>query len=118
MLAFLGSPRVAPILLLLASNVFMTFAWYWHLRFSKLTMPQAVLIGLGIALLEYCLAVPANRIGYGVYSAAQLKTIQEVVTLVIFSCFAVIVLGEALTWRHLLGFALIAAGAFLIFQAK
>jgi len=118
MLAFLGSPRVAPILLLLASNVFMTFAWYWHLRFSKLTMPQAVLIGWGIALLEYCLAVPANRIGYRVYSAAQLKTIQEVVTLVVFSCFAVIVLGEALTWRHLLGFALIAAGAFLIFQAK
>ena len=118
MLAFLTSPRVAPIALLLASNVFMTFAWYWHLRFSKLTMPQAVLAGWGIAFFEYCLAVPANRIGYGVYSAAQLKTIQEIVTLVIFSCFAVLVLGEMLTWRHVLGFILIAAGAFLVFQAK
>lgn len=114
----LTSPRIAPVLLLLASNVFMTFAWYWHLKFSKLTMPQAILTGWGIALFEYCLAVPANRIGYGAYSAAQLKTIQEIVTLVIFSFFAVFVLGEMLTWRHIVGFMLIAAGAALVFQAK
>lgn len=112
------SPRIAPILLLLASNVFMTLAWYGHLKFSKLTMPQAILTGWGIALFEYCLAVPANRIGYGAYSAAQLKTIQELVTLGVFSFFAVFVLGEMLTWRHIVGFMLIAAGAALVFQAK
>ncbi len=112
------SPRIAPVLLLLASNVFMTFAWCWHLKFSRLTMPQAILTGWGIALFEYCLAVPANRIGYGPYSAAQLKTIQEIVTLVIFSFFAVFVLGEMLTWRHIVGFMLIAAGAALVFHAK
>lgn len=118
MIAFLGSARVAPILLLLASNLFMTFAWYGHLKFPRLGMSTAILVSWGIALIEYCLAVPANRIGYGVYSAAQLKTIQEVITLLIFSGFSVFVLGEMLSWRHLLGFALIAAGAFCIFQAK
>jgi len=117
-IAFLGSTRVAPVLLLLASNLFMTFAWYGHLKFPRLGMPTAIFISWGIALIEYCLAVPANRIGYGVYSAAQLKTIQEVITLLIFSGFSVFVLGEMLSWRHLLGFALIAAGAFFIFQAK
>jgi uncharacterized protein (DUF486 family) len=118
MIAFLGSPRVTPVLLLLASNLFMTFAWYGHLKFPKLGAPTAILVSWAIALIEYCLAVPANRIGYGVYSAAQLKTIQEVITLLIFSGFSVFVLGEMLTWRHALGFALIVAGASLVFQAK
>lgn len=118
MLSFLRSPAVAPILLLVASNLFMTAAWYGHLKFPRLTMPQAIMMGWLIALVEYCLAVPANRIGYGAYSAAQLKTIQEVVTLLVFMGFSFFVLGEAPSWRILLGFGLIAAGAFLIFQAK
>lgn len=115
---FLQSATVAPILLLCVSNLFMTTAWYGHLKFPRLAMPYAVMVSWGIALVEYSLAVPANRIGYGAYSAAQLKTIQEVITLVIFSGFSVFVLGEALNWRTVLGFCLIAAGAFLIFQSK
>jgi uncharacterized protein (DUF486 family) len=118
MLAFLSSPKVAPILLLCASNLFMTTAWYGHLRFPGLSMPAAILMGWSIALLEYCLAVPANRIGYGAYSAAQLKTFQEIITLVIFVGFSALVLGEAPTLRTLFGFLLIAAGAFVIFQSK
>lgn len=118
MIVFPVSMRLTPVLLLVASNLFMTLAWYGHLKFPRLGMPTAILISWGIALIEYCLAVPANRIGYGVYSAAQLKTIQEVITLLIFSGFSVFVLGEMLTWRHLLGFALIAAGASLVFMAK
>jgi uncharacterized protein len=118
MLTFLRTPTVAPILLLVFSNLFMTAAWYGHLKFPRLPMSQAIAMGWLIALIEYCLAVPANRIGYGAYSAAQLKTIQEVITLVIFSAFAFFVLGEAPTWRTLLGFGLIAAGAFFIFQSK
>ncbi len=118
MFSFAVSARVAPILLLVASNLFMTFAWYGHLKFPRLNMTAAILISWSIALVEYCLAVPANRIGYGVYSASQLKTIQEVITLLIFSGFSVFVLGEMLTWRHLLGFTLIAAGASLVFLAK
>lgn len=118
MLSLLRSPAVAPILLLCVSNLFMTAAWYGHLKFPQLTMPQAVLMGWSIALVEYCLAVPANRIGYGVYSAAQLKTIQEVVTLVIFAGFSFFVLGEALNIRTVFGFGLVAAGAFFIFQSK
>jgi uncharacterized protein len=118
MLNLLRSPTVAPILLLCASNLFMTAAWYGHLKFPRLTMSQAIAIGWFIALIEYCLAVPANRIGYGAYSAAQLKTIQEVITLLIFTGFSFFVLGEAPNWRTLLGFGLIAAGAFFIFQSK
>jgi uncharacterized protein (DUF486 family) len=118
MLAFLRAPTVAPILLLCLSNLFMTAAWYGHLKFPRLTMPQAVLMGWSIAFVEYCLAVPANRIGYGAYSAAQLKTIQEIVTLVVFVGFSFFVLGEAPNARTLFGFALIAAGAFFIFQSK
>lgn len=118
MLAILRSPSVAPILLLCVSNLFMTAAWYGHLKFPRLTMPQAIAMGWFIALIEYCLAVPANRIGYGAYSAAQLKTIQEVITLVIFVGFSFFVLGEVPGWRTFAGFMLIAAGAFLIFQSK
>ena len=107
---------LAPIGLLVLSNIFMTFAWYGHLGDLSRPVWLAVLLAWGIAFFEYCLAVPANRIGYGVYSAAELKTLQEVITLVIFAGFAVFWLGEKLTVNHLVGFALIAAGAFFIFK--
>ena len=105
-----------PIVLLIISNIFMTFAWYGHLGDMSRPLWLAVLIAWGIAFFEYCLAVPANRIGYGVYTAAELKTLQEVITLVIFAGFAVFWLGEKLTVNHLVGFGFIAAGAFFIFK--
>ena len=108
---------VMPILLLIGSNVFMTVAWYGHLKFPSAAMWVAVMSSWGIALVEYWLAVPANRIGYGTYTAAELKTIQEVVTLSVFIVFSVLYLKEAITWNHLAGFALIAAGAAVIFRA-
>lgn len=115
---FLTSPAVSPILLLLASNVFMTIAWYGHLKVKSAPLILIILASWGIAFFEYCLAVPANRIGHEVYSAAQLKTIQEVITLLVFAGFSVVVLKEPLTWNHAIGFALIAAGAFFIFQGR
>ena len=107
---------LAPIALLCLSNIFMTFAWYGHL--GDLSRPTwlAIVMAWGIAFFEYCLAVPANRIGHGVYTTAELKTLQEVITLIIFAGFAVFWLGEKLTANHLVGFALIAAGAFFIFK--
>jgi uncharacterized protein (DUF486 family) len=112
------NPYVTPILLLVASNVFMTFAWYGHLRFKAAPLYLAVLASWGIASFEYWLAVPANRIGHAVYSAAELKTIQEVVTLLVFAGFSVLWLKEPLGWNHLVGFGLIAAGAWFIFQGR
>ena len=117
MLSILRSPAVAPILLLIASNAFMTFAWYGHLKFPDRALWLVVLASWGIAFFEYCLAVPANRIGHQVYSAAELKTIQEVVTLGVFALFSVFWLGEKLTINHAIGFALICAGAFFVFKA-
>jgi hypothetical protein len=111
-------PYVAPILLLVASNVFMTFAWYGHLAHKTAPLWIAVMASWGIAFFEYWLAVPANRIGHYVYSAAELKTMQEVITLCVFAGFSVFWLGEALRWNHLVGFALIAAGAAFVFQAR
>jgi uncharacterized protein (DUF486 family) len=105
-------------LLLVFSNLFMTTAWYGHLKFKASPLWLVILASWGIALLEYCLAVPANRWGSAVYSTAQLKTMQEVITLVVFVGFSVWVLGEGVTWRHALGFALIAAGAGVVFSAK
>lgn len=105
-----------PIVLLTMSNVFMTFAWYWHLKFESKPLYLVIAISWGIALLEYCLAVPANRYGHAVYSAAELKTIQEIITLLVFAVFSVAYLGEALTVNHAVGFALIALGAFFIFK--
>lgn len=105
-----------PIILLIASNVFMTFAWYGHLKYTSSPLWIAVLASWGIAFFEYWLAVPANRIGHSVYSAAQLKTMQEVITLVVFAGFSVLYLKESLGWNHLAGFALIAGGAALIFK--
>ncbi len=109
--------HVAPIVLLAFSNVFMTLAWYGHLKFPHKALWLVALVSWGIAFVEYCLAVPANRIGHQVYSAAQLKTMQEVITLIVFAGFSVLYLGEQLTLNHLIGFALIAAGAFFVFQA-
>jgi uncharacterized protein (DUF486 family) len=111
-------PSVTPVLMLLASNVFMTFAWYGHLKYKTSALWTAVLVSWGIAFFEYWLAVPANRIGSAVYSAAELKTIQEVITLLVFAGFSVLYLKEPLGWNHLVGFALIAGGAFFIFQGK
>ena len=112
----LSPAAVWPIVLLCLSNVFMTFAWYGHLKFKSSPLYVVILVSWGIALFEYCLAVPANRIGHEVFSAAQLKTIQEVITLVIFAGFSVFWLKESLTWNHLVGFALIAAGAAFVFK--
>ena len=105
------------ILLLLASNVFMTFAWYGHLKYKAAPLLIVIFISWGIAFFEYVLQVPANRIGHGHFSAAELKTIQEVITLTVFAAFSVLYLREPLTWNHLVGFALIAAGAAFIFRA-
>jgi uncharacterized protein len=107
-----------PVLLLVASNVFMTFAWYGHLKFKESPLLLAILISWGIAFIEYCLAVPANRYGSSVFSAAELKTMQEVITLLVFAVFSVTYLNESLTWRHGFGFALIAAGACFVFSGK
>ena len=105
-----------PIALLLCSNVFMTLAWYGHLNFKAQPLVLVVLASWGIAFVEYCLAVPANRWGHAVYSAAELKTIQEAVTLLVFAGFSVLYLKEPLGWNHAVGFTLIAAGAFFVFQ--
>ena len=110
------SLTLLPILMLFASNVFMTFAWYGHLKFKQSPLPMVVMASWGIAFVEYWLAGPANRWGSAVYSAAQLKTMQEVITLVVFAGFSVLYLKEAITWNHVIGFALIAAGAFFVFR--
>ena len=110
------SAWLAPILMLTASNVFMTFAWYGHLKFGSKPLWIVVLVSWGIAFFEYWLAVPANRIGHQVYSAAELKTMQEVITLIVFAGFSVLYLGEKLTLNHAVGFALIAGGAWFIFR--
>ncbi|MEI8144208.1 MAG: DMT family protein [Alphaproteobacteria bacterium] len=112
------SPHVLPILLLIASNLFMTLAWYGHLNFKSAPLWIVILVSWGIAAFEYCLAVPANRIGHAVYSAAELKTIQEVITLAVFVAFSVVYLRESLSWNHYVGFALIATGAGFVFQGK
>ena len=108
--------RLVPILLLIGSNLFMTTAWYGHLKFKDRPLWLVIGVSWSIALLEYCLAVPANRIGSGVYSAAQLKAMQEVITLVVFAGFSVLYLGQKITINHAIGFALIAAGAFFVFR--
>jgi uncharacterized protein (DUF486 family) len=111
------SAAVTPILLLIGSNVFMTIAWYWHLRYKETPLFGVILISWGLAFVEYCMAVPANRFGSEVYSAAQLKTIQEVVTLAVFAIFSLVYLHQPITWNHVVGFALIAGGAFFVFRA-
>ncbi len=110
------NPYVGPILLLVVSNAFMTFAWYGHLKGDPKPLWFAVLTSWGIAFFEYWFAVPANRIGHQVYSAAELKTMQEVITLAVFAGVSVLYLGEKLTVNHLIGFGFIAVGAFFIFK--
>jgi len=107
---------LAPPLMLIGSNIFMTFAWYGHLKYTDRSLWLVIPTSWGIALLEYCLAVPANRIGHAVYNTAELKTMQEVITLTVFAGFSVWYLGEALTWNHAIGFGFIALGAFFIFK--
>ena len=106
---------IAPLILLTISNVFMTFAWYGHLKHKTAALWIVILVSWGIALFEYCFQVPANRIGHEVYSAAQLKTIQEVITLIVFSIFSVSYLKEEFKWNYLVGFALIIIAVFFIF---
>lgn len=104
------------VILLTLSNVFMTFAWYGHLKYRSAPLIVAILASWGIAFFEYCLQVPANRYGYGTFSAAQLKTIQEVLSLSVFGVFSVLYLKEKLTFNVLIGFALIALGAYFVFR--
>jgi uncharacterized protein (DUF486 family) len=110
------SPYVRPIVLLIGSNVFMTAAWYWHLRYKEVPLLYVILISWGLAFVEYCLAVPANRYGNTGYNPAQLKTIQEVVTFAVFAGFSYVYLREPLTLSQGFGFTLIAAGAFFVFH--
>ena len=106
----------APILMLVASNVFMTFAWYGQLKVENRALWLIVLISWGIAFFEYCLAVPANRIGRLTYDPAELKAMQEVITLAVFAVFSVLWLKEPFTLNHGVGFALIAGGALFVFK--
>lgn len=103
--------------MLLVSNIFMTFAWYGHLKYKTSALWIAILVSWGIAFFEYCLAVPANRIGSAGYTTAELKTIQEVITLTVFAVFSILYLKEPLTINHLVGFALIVGGAYFIFKS-
>ena len=111
------TPYVLPIALLVASNVFMTFAWYGHLKFTTKPLAIVILASWAIAFIEYCFAVPANRIGHQVYSTAELKTMQEVITFIVFAVFSVLFLKEPITINHMVGFSLIALGAFFVFKA-
>jgi len=110
---------MSTIILLSCSNIFMTFAWYGHLKYGH-TWPlwKAILVSWGIALLEYCLAVPANRLGYGRFSGFQLKIIQEVVTIVVFIVFAITFLKEKLAWNYLVAFVFLCVAAFFAFAFK
>ncbi len=110
------SPAISPIILLFVSNIFMTFAWYGHLKYKASPLIIAIVASWAIAFVEYCFSVPANRIGHQVYSAAELKTMQEIITLLVFAAFSVLYLGEKISWNHLVGFALIAGGAYFIFH--
>lgn len=104
------------IALLTVSNIFMTFAWYGHLKYKNAPLWIVILASWGIAFVEYCFQVPANRIGHYEFTAAQLKTIQEVITLVVFCVFSVLYLKEELKWNYLVGFTLMAGAVFIIFK--
>jgi uncharacterized protein len=107
---------VPTILLLIGSNLFMTVAWYGHLRYRDEALWKVILVSWGIAFFEYCLQVPANRIGYGTFNAAQLKTIQEIITLVVFAAFSTLYLGESLRWNHGVAFCFLVAAAYFMFR--
>jgi len=108
-------PYLAPVILLCVSNVFMTFAWYGQLKFPQTALWVLIPVSWGIAFFEYCFAVPANRIGHQVYSAAQLKTMQEVITLIVFAIFSVMYLGEPLKWNNYVSYALIIGAVYFSF---
>lgn len=103
------------VILLTISNVFMTFAWYGHLKFKSSPLWVAILASWGIAFVEYCFQVPANRLGHYQFSAAQLKVMQEVITLVVFAVFSVTYLREELRWNYVVGFAMVLAAVFFVF---
>ncbi len=107
---------ILPILMLTISNVFMTFAWYGHLKFKSSALWIVILVSWGIAFFEYCFQVPANRIGHEVYNAVQLKTIQEVITLIVFSGFSIWYLKEEFRWNYLIGFIFIVLAVLFIFK--
>ena len=107
---------LTPIILLTISNIFMTFAWYGHLRHKSSALWIVILVSWLIAFFEYCFQVPANRFGYEVYNVVQLKTIQEVITLIIFSLFSVLYLKEHFRWNYLIGFIFIVLAVFFIFK--
>ncbi len=110
----LSQSRVLPFVLLTCSNVFMTFAWYGHLKFKDRPIWLVIVVSWGIAFFEYVLQVPANRWGSNVYSPAQLKVAQEIITLTVFSVFAVYYLGDTIKWNHIAAFVcMIAAAAFI-----
>ena len=115
--AFLTAPTYAPIFLLLISNVFMNFAWYGNLRFPPMALWQVILISWFIALVEYCFAIPANRIGAAVYKTAELKIMQEVISMAVFCLFSVTYLREKLTIDDGIGFVLIGLGAYFVIRA-
>jgi len=104
------------ILLLIGSNIFMTFAWYGHLKFREVPLWKVILVSWGIAFFEYCLQVPANRIGSYTFSAAQLKIMQEVITLVLFGCFSVFYLKEGIKWNYIVSFLFILGAVFFAFK--
>ena len=108
--------RILPPLLLVASNVFMTFAWYAHLKFKEVALWKVILVSWGIAFFEYLLMIPANRMGSALYSAPQLKGMQEVITLLVFAVFSATYLGQPLKWNHWAAFALIVVAALLMFK--
>lgn len=105
-----------PIILLTISNIFMTFAWYGHLRFKHTALWIVILVSWLIAFVEYCFQVPANRIGHQYFDAAQLKTMQEIITLVVFSIFSITYLKENLKWNYIVGFVFIILAAFFVFK--
>ena len=104
------------ITLLILSNIFMTIAWYWHLKYKGWPLFTVILISWFVAFFEYCFQVPANRYGYGQFNAAQLKVIQEVITLIVFSIFSIVYLKEGLKWNYLVGFFFIILAVFFIFK--
>ena len=108
--------QFVPIIFLTISNIFMTFAWYGHLKFKSTALWAVILISWGIALFEYCFQVPANRIGHEFFTTAQLKTIQEVITLIVFSIFSITYLKEEFKWNYLVGFVFIIFAVFFIFK--
>ena len=107
---------LTPVILLTISNIFMTFAWYGHLRFKHTALWIVILISWLIAFVEYCFQVPANRIGHQYFDAAQLKTIQEIITLLVFSIFSITYLKENLKWNYIVGFVFIILAAFFVFK--